>query len=68
VITANFREWRHIIQLRGEPAAQWEIRRLAVEVLRILQEKAPATFGDFDVDDKDFIVSRRDSAGGSENE
>ena len=34
VITANFREWRHIIGLRGEAAAQWEIRRLAIAGLK----------------------------------
>ncbi len=27
VVTANMREWRHILQLRGDPSSQWEIRR-----------------------------------------
>lgn len=46
VITTNFREWRHIIGLRTEKAAQWEIRGVCMEILTILQEKAPSCFGD----------------------
>ncbi len=26
VVSANFREWRHVIDLRGKAQAQWEIR------------------------------------------
>lgn len=26
VVTANFRQWRHMIELRGAASAQWEIR------------------------------------------
>lgn len=29
VVTANFREWRHILSLRLDKTAQWEIRELA---------------------------------------
>lgn len=58
VMTANFREWRHIIALRGERSAQWEIRRLAVAILTILQEQAPATFGDFVIDEADCVISQ----------
>ncbi len=57
VITANFREWRHIIELRGSKAAQWEIRKMAVEVLKILKEKAPSVFYDFYVEG-DHIIRR----------
>ncbi len=57
VITANFREWRHILELRGSRHAQWEIRRMAVEVLRILQEKAPSVFHDLRIEG-DYIVRR----------
>jgi thymidylate synthase (FAD) len=49
VVTANARAWRHFIELRGSPAADTEIRRLAVAVLRILQREAPAIFGDFSI-------------------
>lgn len=46
VITANFRELRHIITLRTDKAAQWEIREVCQEILRILKEHAPNCFGD----------------------
>lgn len=46
VITGNFRELRHVIEERISPAAQWEIRELATEMLSILKEKAPSCFGD----------------------
>lgn len=46
VMTANFREWRHFIEVRCDKAAQWEIRELALEILRHLNSYAPAVFGD----------------------
>ncbi len=46
VMTANFREWRHIIKLRIDKSAQWEIRKVCYEILKILKEKAPNCFGD----------------------
>lgn len=52
VISANFREWRHIFELRCSMHAQWEIRQVALEMLKILKEKAPHTFGDFELDEK----------------
>ncbi|MBM3948722.1 MAG: FAD-dependent thymidylate synthase [SAR202 cluster bacterium] len=48
-ITANVRAWRHFIEMRGAPFADWEIRRLALIVLDILQKEAPLLFGDFTV-------------------
>ncbi|NOX44695.1 MAG: FAD-dependent thymidylate synthase [Caldiserica bacterium] len=50
VVSANFREWRHIIGLRGSKAAQWEVRRFAAAVLRILRGHAPTVFGDLEVE------------------
>lgn len=47
VITANLREWRHILELRGARTAQWEIRCFAVEVFKILVRHAPNVFADF---------------------
>lgn len=49
VITANLREWRHIMELRGSKHAQWEIRSMAIEILKILKEKAPTVFEDFEI-------------------
>ena len=46
VLTANFRELRHIIRLRSSPAAQEEIRMLAKTMLSILMEHAPSCFQD----------------------
>ena len=46
VMTANLREWRHVIKLRTDPAAQWEIRELANRILDILCQVAPSVFQD----------------------
>lgn len=46
VVTANFREWRHILSLRLDKTAQWEIRELARRILGILREHAPSVFED----------------------
>lgn len=45
---ANFREWRHIIRLRKEPDAQWEIRKLVTKILDELYEIAPSVFRDLE--------------------
>jgi len=42
----NFRAWRHFLKLRCDKAAQWEIRGVALEILKVLYHKAPAVFGD----------------------
>jgi thymidylate synthase (FAD) len=49
VVTANLREWRHIIAERATPQAQWEIREFAFKVLTILKQLTPAVFFDMDV-------------------
>jgi len=46
VVSANFREWRHIFKLRLSPKAQWEIRKACLQILRILKEHAAACFKD----------------------
>lgn len=48
VMTANFRELRHILRLRLHRSAQWEIRELARRMLTILQEHAPSVFEDLE--------------------
>lgn len=46
VVSADFREWRHIIKMRTSKKAQWEIRIAAKEILRVLSEHSWAVFGD----------------------
>ena len=60
VITANLREWRHIVELRGSRHAQWEIRRMTIEILKILKREAPTVFEDF-VIVGDHVERRKDA-------
>jgi len=46
VISANLREFRHIFEVRCDRHAQYEIRKCSLEMLRILNEKAPHIFKD----------------------
>jgi len=46
VVTANFREWRHITKLRSSASAHPKIQFLAKESLNILMKHAPNVFGD----------------------
>lgn len=46
VISANFREFRHIFRVRCAPQAQWEIRHACRAMLRELLARAPGVFGD----------------------
>ncbi len=46
VISANFREFRHIFKVRCAREAQWEIRACACAMLRELHGHAPAVFDD----------------------
>ena len=45
-VTMNARELRHFFSLRCCNRAQWEIRALADEMLRLCREKAPVLFSD----------------------
>jgi thymidylate synthase (FAD) len=45
--TGNARALRHFIELRGSEHAEVEIRKVAVEVLRIMQREAPNVFADY---------------------
>jgi thymidylate synthase (FAD) len=49
VVTGNARAWRTMLELRSSEGAELEIRRLAVAVLRVMQEEAPAFFSDFEI-------------------
>lgn len=49
VVTGNVRAWRTMLELRSSEGAELEIRRLAVEIIRLLQSEAPAFFSDFEI-------------------
>ena len=49
VVTGNARAWRTMLELRSSEGAELEIRRMAVAVLRVLREEAPAFFSDFEI-------------------
>jgi len=48
-VTANARALRHFIELRGSEHADVEIRKVAVEVLRIMQAESPSIFSDYEL-------------------
>lgn len=47
VISGSYRAWRHFIGMRATEAADLEIRTIAVDILRRLQDLAPHVFADF---------------------
>jgi thymidylate synthase (FAD) len=47
VMTANWREWRHVFEMRTQKAAHWEIRRVMGDLLITTQKIVPAVFDDF---------------------
>jgi thymidylate synthase (FAD) len=51
VLTCNLREWRHIFKERYNLAAQWEIRQMCKEILKVLKPLAPIVFADFKIGD-----------------
>jgi len=53
VFSANFREFRTVFNLRLDKSAQWEIRRVCMEMLRVLQKEAPSVFGDYEINEED---------------
>ena len=46
VVTMNLRSLRHFIEVRSDKAAQWEIRNVALEMLRQAYAVVPAVFED----------------------
>jgi len=46
VLSANFREFRHIFRVRCSPHAQWEIREACGIMLKDLHARAPSVFED----------------------
>jgi thymidylate synthase (FAD) len=46
VVSANFREWRHVFDVRCHRRAQWEIRDACLAMLVVLNQHAPHVFAD----------------------
>ncbi|MCC6417746.1 MAG: FAD-dependent thymidylate synthase [Gemmataceae bacterium] len=46
-VTANARALRHFIEMRASRHAEVEIRKLAVQLLQLMQKEAPHLFGDY---------------------
>jgi thymidylate synthase (FAD) len=57
VMSANFRQFRHMFCLRCGKHAQWEIRKAFLYMLMILQREAPSVFGDFIIDEDSCTAS-----------
>ena len=60
VISANFRELRHIFEVRCVERAHWEIRQICLEMLRIMKKQAPIVFWDFHIDEKNKVAYRKE--------
>jgi len=48
VVTANLREWRHILRLRCSKAAHPQMRQLMIPLLKQLQDRIPVLFDDIE--------------------
>jgi thymidylate synthase (FAD) len=46
VVTMNARELLHFFRLRGCERAQWEIREMAIEMIKLAKSAAPIIFAD----------------------
>jgi len=58
VFSANFRQLRHMLILRGDPHAQWEIREVFLRIGMILKEIALDCFFDLVVDEENKSITR----------
>lgn len=50
VVTANLREWRHILRLRVHPRAHPQIREIMIPLLKEFQNRIPVVFDDISAD------------------
>lgn len=50
VVTANIREWRHILKLRTAQVAHPQIRELMIPLLKELRKLVPALFDDLEAE------------------
>jgi thymidylate synthase (FAD) len=53
VMTANLREWRHVLKLRTSEAAHPQMRALMLPLLVELNERLPVLFGDINKDERE---------------
>jgi thymidylate synthase (FAD) len=51
VMTANLREWRHVLKLRTSKAAHPQMRELMIPLLRELQNNITLLFGDIEAEE-----------------
>ncbi|MFW6134521.1 MAG: FAD-dependent thymidylate synthase [Elusimicrobiota bacterium] len=58
VFSCNFRELRHMFELRGSIRAQWEIRKTFIGILRKVKKLAPSCFYDFKIDEEKMIIKK----------
>jgi thymidylate synthase (FAD) len=49
VVTGNARAWRTMLELRSSEGAEFEIRRCAITIIKILAAEAPGFFSDFEI-------------------
>ena len=50
IVTANLREWRHILKLRTSKAAHPQMRALMIPLLNKLKKLIPIVFDDIEVE------------------
>ncbi len=67
VVSANFRELRHIFQVRCAPRAHWEIREICLEMLKIMKKEAPIVFWDFVIDEVNKTAKRQEEIDAGDN-
>ena len=53
MMTANFREWRHFLKLRGSRMAHPEIRKIVKQIYKIFQQAIPVLVEDIEIFDDD---------------
>lgn len=53
IVTANYREWRHILELRTNKRAHPDMRNLMLPLLHELQDRIPIIFDDIGKEDHD---------------
>jgi len=67
VISANFRELRHIFEIRCMERAHWEIRQICLEMLKIMKKEAPIVFWDFVINEENKTAHRKEEIDAGDN-